>query len=106
MPGTLYAQPPGIVATNLSCVIQVVPPSSDLSNMSPGPLAQATYTSPFGPTAGTAPSNVLSSSRQSPPCASSRTGSVHVVPPSMDFTKRMCELSPGSALSYLSNCVQ
>src|SRR5678816_2189931 len=90
----------------LSLAIHVLPPSVDLSNTNPSGPAQVTYISPLGPTAGTAPSTVLSSSTQSPPRWSSRTGLLQLVPPSTDFEKRIWLLSVLAVLPYLSNWVQ
>src|SRR6188472_2114671 len=84
---------------------QVLPPSNDLLKTKPFGPAHATYTCPLGPTAGTAPSTVLSLSLQSPPCWSILNAGDQVIPPSEDFENKMCELSSGLVLSYLSNRV-
>src|SRR6185369_11909643 len=72
-PSTEKSQPPGMLPITLS-LPNVKPPSSDLSITRPSGPAHTTYTSPFGPTAGTAPSTVLSPSRQSPPVSEMRIG--------------------------------
>src|SRR5215207_8237006 len=106
MPGMSKAHPPGIEVINLSAGSHVRPPSKDLLKTSPCGPAQATYTLPFGPTAGTAPSTVLSSSTQSPPLRSIRNEVLQFRPPSTEREKNICELSNGFVLPYLSNCVQ
>jgi len=97
--------PPGWSATFTSLPNEN-PPSSDLSNRMPSAPAQAMYTSPFGPTAGTAPSTVFASSSAPPDLSDTRTGGLNVFPPSFDRAKKMRLRCSGSALPYLSNRVQ
>ena len=63
-----------------------------------GPVQQ-TKISPLAPNAGTAPSTVLSPSRQSPPNFEILTGLDQVTPRSVDFEKTIMEVSLGSAES-------
>src|ERR1700716_2008601 len=85
-PATEKSQPPGIWSITLS-LPKVRPPSSDFLKIRPSGPAQTTYTSPFGPTAGTAPSTVLSLSRQSPAASEIRIGIAKVLPPSVEREK-------------------
>src|SRR6266566_4011845 len=85
-PATEKSQPPGICPITLS-LLKVSPPSTDFLKTRPGGPTQTTYTSPFGPTAGTAPSTVLSLSRQSPAPSEIRSGIEKVLPASVDREK-------------------
>ena len=64
-----------------------------------------TYNSPFGPTAGTAPSTVLSESTQSPANFEIRFGIDHDSLLLLDFAIKIVLESVEFLVSYLSNCV-
>src|SRR4051812_41538783 len=64
-----------------------------------------TYTSPFAPIAGTAPSAVLSASMQSPVNWLMICGLLHETPWLVDFEKRMRLRSVPVELPYMSNSV-
>ncbi len=97
IPETLKSQPPGISVIKIS-LPHVSPASVDLSNTKPSGPAQLTYTSPFGPIAGTAPSSVLSLSIQSPLTSLMVFAGDHVNPASVDFENLILELSAGFEL--------
>ncbi len=87
-------------------VPKVHPPSRERSKTIPRGPAQATYTSPPGPTAGTAPSTVSSLSTAFPPLSEIRMGTEKLSPPSTDREKRIWVESLGFLLPYTSNRVQ
>ena len=78
---------PGVWSATFTSVPNENPPSSDLSHRMPCGPAHATYTSPRGPTAGTAPSTVPESSCALPDLSEIRTGGANDLPPSRDRAK-------------------
>jgi len=91
------SQPPGWVATKTSWA-KVPPPSRERSNQMPAGPDHATYTWPSGPTAGMAPSTVLSPSCALPPASLTRSGADQLSPWSVEREKRMRVLSAGLLL--------
>src|SRR5262245_35108286 len=77
------SQPPGMSLMTLSTP-NLKPPSVDRSQTSPCGPAQTTYTSPLGPTAGTAPITVLLLSRQSPGISEMRCAGANDLPSSRE----------------------
>src|SRR5262245_45379383 len=104
-PATSKSQPPGRSLTLLS-IPKVTPASRDTSQTNPDGPAHARYTSPPMPIDGTAPSSVLSLSRQSPGVSETRIGTANDRPPSVDRENMMCDRQSGDLLPYSSKRVQ